>query len=363
MNVKFIELKRQYLKYEDAYNNAITNCIKSGNYILGNELSRFEKDYAEYFGVKYCAGVNSGLDALKISLNAIGVQQGDEVIVQSNTFIATALAISENGATPIFIDSDEYFGIDVSLLERSITAKTKAIIVVHLYGQPSEMSKILELSKKYNLYLIEDCAQAHGAKYKSEYVGTIGDIGCFSFYPTKPIGAFGDGGAIITNSKVLHEKIRMIRNYGSTEKYYHDILGINSRLDEVQASILRVSLRYFEEGFEERGRIARLYLENIRNPKINLPLLRSNTTHAWHIFPILTEMRDSLQEYLILNGIETQIHYPIPCHLSKCYTSLLNNIPNLNMTELQSKSELSLPIYNGMNDDEINYIIEIINKF
>ncbi len=363
MNINFAELCRQYHKYQNEYEEAALRVLRSGWYILGKELEHFEADFSAYQCVKNCVGVGNGLDALRLALTALGIGKGDEVIVQTNTFIASALAVTENGAVPVFVDADKYFGIDVALIERAVTPKTKAIMAVHLYGQMCDMDKIIEVAQNNNLYVLEDCAQAHGATYKGKKAGTIGDIGCFSYYPTKPIGAFGDAGAVITDKDEVANRVRMLGNYGSSIKYKHELLGINSRLDEIQAAILGVNLRHVNEGNEERRIIAKKYLEGIKNPKIFLPELRFGCEHVYHVFAIRCTMRDNLYNYLSEKGIHTQIHYPIPCHLAECYKGLGYKRGEIPQSEQFAAEELSLPIYVGLTDEEVNYIIDMINKF
>src|SRR5665647_1446961 len=254
--IEFNNLDRQYKKYADEYNRAAIRTLESGWYILGKELDGFEMEFADFCDVKYCVGLNSGLDALILAFRSLGVSEGDEVIVPANTYIATVIGITENGATPIFVEPDKYYNIDVDKIESAITDKTRAILPVHLFGQPCNMKKLKVLADKYNLYIVEDCAQAHGAYIDGQMVGTFGDFGCFSFYPTKNLGAFGDSGAIITNSSELSEKVRIMRNYGSKIKYHNEIQGVNSRLDEIQAALLRVKLNHLQELNEERIRIA-----------------------------------------------------------------------------------------------------------
>ncbi len=363
MNVDFAVLARQYEKYQTEYEEAALRVLRSGWYIMGKELDAFEEQFAAYTGAKYAAGVGNGLDALRLALEALGVGKGDEVIVQANTFIATALAISQVGATPVFVDADAFFGIDVAKIEAAITDKTKAVMTVHLYGQPCEMDPILALAKAHGLYVVEDCAQAHGATYKGKPIGTIGDVGCFSFYPMKPIGAFGDGGGVVTSNAQLMEKIKMIRNYGSRVKYHHELTGFNSRLDEIQAAIVSVNVKHAEAGNDERRTIADKYIRGIHNPKITLPEIRPDCTHMFHVFALRCKERDALQQHMADHGIRTQIHYPIPCHLAECYAELGYQAGAFPVAEQVAKEELSLPIYVGLRDDEIDYIIDVINKF
>ena len=363
MNVNFAELSRQYGRFQQEYEEAAMRVLRSGWYILGKELEQFEKDYADFQGMKHCIGVGSGLDALRLALTALGIGKGDEVIVQTNTFIATALAITENGATPVFVEADSYFGLDVNAIERAITPKTKAIMAVHLYGQMCDMDPIMEIAKAHHLAVVEDCAQAHGATYKGRKAGTIGDAACFSFYPMKPIGAFGDAGAVVTNRDDVAEGVRMLRNYGSKIKYQHELVGINSRLDEIQAAILGVNLRHAGECTAERCAIAAKYCSGIQNPKIQLPAIRPECEHVFHVFPLLCEDRDALYAYLEANGIHAQIHYPIPCHLAPCYAELGYQKGDCPCSEQYAAKELSLPIYVGLTDEEITYIIDTLNRF
>lgn len=363
MKINFAELSRQYTKYQGEYEEAALRALRSGWYILGNELKQFENDYAIYMGVKHCIGVGNGLDALRLALSGFGIGAGDEVIVQTNTFIATALAITQNGATPVFVDVDEFFGIDPEGIEKAVSDKTKAIMVVHLYGQPCDMDRIMAVAKKHNLKVVEDCAQCHGALYHGKKCGTFGDAACFSFYPMKPIGAFGDAGAVITNDGEIAERVTMLRNYGSKVKYKHELLGINSRMDELQAAITGVSLNHVNEYNEERNEIAAKYCSGIKNPKVKLPVIRTGSYNVFHVFPLLCIDRDDLYNYLEQNGIHAQIHYPIPCHLAECYSKLgyiKGQLPN---SEYYSEHELSLPIYVGLTDEEIEYIVSAINQY
>lgn len=363
MNISFAELRRQYARYQTEYEEAVLRTLRSGWYILGKELERFEAEYASYMESKHCIGVGNGLDALRLALSALEIGKGDEVIVQANTFIATALAVTEVGAVPVFVEADEYFGISASAIEGAISDKTKAIMVVHLYGQPCDMDSIMAIAKKSNLRVIEDCAQSHGALYKGKKCGTFGDAACYSFYPMKPIGAFGDAGAVTTSSDEIAEKVRLLRNYGSKVKYRHEIIGINSRMDEIQAAITGVSLRHVDDGNRERNEIAAKYIAGIRNPKVRIPDARQDTYHVFHVFPLLCEDRDGMSKHLLDAGIHAQIHYPIPCHLAECYKDLGYKDGQIPRAEYYAAHELSLPIYVGLKDDEIRYIIEKINEF
>lgn len=363
MKINFNELKRGYEKYKSEYDRAAIEVLESGWYILGENVKRFENNFANFIGSSYCVGVNSGLDALILAVRALNLGEGDEIIVPANTYIATVLGITENDATPVFVEPDEYYNIDADKIEAKITDKTKAIMAVHLYGQAANMNKIKSIAKKYNLYLLEDCAQSHGAKFENQTTGTFGDIGCFSFYPTKNLGAFGDGGAIVTDNKEIAEKVKMLRNYGSQKKYYNEIEGVNSRLDEMQAAFLNVKLSHYEELRIEREKIALRYLNEINNPKVILPKIREGAEHVWHLFVVQTEERDKLQSYLQENGIGTQIHYPIPPHLSEAYKYLGYKKGDFPITEEIANKVLSLPIYDGMTNEEAEYVIKIINEY
>lgn len=333
-------------------------------YIQGVEDENFEKEFAEYCGTEYCVGVGNGLDALMLSLKALGIHEGDEVIVPSNTYIATALAVTYVGATPVFVEPDiRTFNIDPMKIEEKITDKTKAIMPVHLYGQACEMDAIMAIAKKYQLYVVEDCAQAHGAKYKGKKVGSFGNLAGFSFYPGKNLGALGDAGATVTNDKSLAEKVRVLGNYGSDYKYHHIYKGNNSRLDEIQAAFLAAKLPYLDKMNEERRRIAKMYLTGIKNSKVILPYIMPENEHVWHIFAIRTSKRDALEKYLNENGIGTNKHYPIPMHLQECYKELGFQKGDYPIAEEISATELSLPMYYGMTKDEVSYVIDKINEF
>ncbi|MGL6064752.1 MAG: DegT/DnrJ/EryC1/StrS family aminotransferase [Fusobacteriaceae bacterium] len=362
MKVPFNVLSQTYFMKQEEYEKKALEVLRSGWYILGNEVKEFEKEFSNYVGSKYCIGLDNGLNALVIAFRELGIGRGDEVIVQANTYIASVMGITMNGATPVFVEPDQYFNLDADKIEKVITKKTKAICVVHLYGQASNMNKIMELSKKYNLKVVEDCAQSHGADFKKKRTGTFG-IGCFSFYPSKNLGCFGDGGAITTNDEKFNRDIRVLRNYGSEQRYYNEVVGYNSRLDELQAGLLRIKLSHLEELTEQREKIANKYLSEIKNSKIELPRVREGATSVWHLFVIRTNERDNFQKYLEENGIGTVIHYPIPPHLSKAYEYLGYKKGDFPITEKYAETVLSLPLYNGMTEEEQNYVIEIINKY
>lgn len=363
MKIPSNTLKPGYDKYRDEYIQAATRVLDSGWYVLGKEVEAFESEFAGWLGLDYSVGLNSGLDALILALRALGIGKGDEVIVPANTYIATVLGVTQNGATPVFVEPDTYHNIDPEKIERAITNKTKAILVVHLYGQPCRMDKIMEISNSHGIPVVEDCAQSHGATYNGKLTGTFGKISCFSFFPTKNLGAFGDAGAIATNDKEFADKIRMYRNYGSKEKYYNEAQGINSRLDEIQAAFLRVKLGHLEELTGEREAIAQEYLKKIHNPNIELPKVFPNTRPVWHQFVIKIEKRDELIKHLADHGIGTQIHYPVPPHLAEAYTSLGFTRGDFSITEKEADSILSLPIYNGITQSEQDHVIDTLNKF
>lgn len=363
MIVDFVKLKRTYDLYADEYEEAALRAMRSGWYILGKELEDFEDKFAEYMGAEYCVGVNSGLDALILAVRALDIGPGDEVIVPANTYIASVLGITENGATPVFVEPDEYFCIDAEKIEEAVTERTKAILPVHLYGQSCDMEKICGIAEKHHLSIIEDCAQSHDAQICGKKTGTFGTIGCFSFYPTKPMGALGDAGALLTNDKDLAQKLRALRNYGSAKKYVNDIAGKNTRLDEIQAAVLKVSMSHLQEGNAWRNRLAGIYREGINNPLVRLPEVRDDTYHVYHVFALLCKQRDRLQKYLFDRGIHTLIHYPIPPHLQKCYAYLGHEKGDYPISECYAAQELSLPIYAGMPAEEVEMVIDAVNSF
>ena len=356
-------LDRGFELYQQEFEQKALEVLRSGWYILGNEVKEFEKEFAAYTGAKHCVGLASGLDALWIAFRVLGIGAGDEVIVQGNTYIASVMGITMNGATPIFVEPDKFYNMDTSKIEEKITEKTKAILVVHLYGQASKMDDVLALCKKYNLRLVEDCAQSHGACFDGQMTGTFGDIGCFSFYPSKNIGAFGDAGAIVTNDDKIAEDFRVFRNYGSEKRYYNKIVGANSRLDEMQAGLLRVRLSHAQELEEERLKIAARYEAELDNPLFEKPSVRENCTAVWHQYVIRCEERDRLIEYLNEKEIGTIIHYPIPPHLSEAYGYLGYKEGAFPITEHYAKTVLSIPVYNGMTKEEQTRVIDALNEF
>lgn len=349
--------------YQQEYEEAALRVLRSGWYVLGKEVEQFEQEFAVYTGRKYCVGLNSGLDALIMSVRALGIGAGDEIIVQANTYIATVIGITENGAIPIFVEPDEYFNMDAKRIEAVITGRTKAILVTHLYGQASNMDEITAVADKHGIPVLEDCAQSHGACFGGRMTGTFGISGCFSFYPTKNLGAFGDAGAVVTDDGAFADTIRMMRNYGSRIRYYNEIEGLNSRLDELQAALLRVKLTHLDELNEERRVLAGRYDRGIHNSRILKPQVRKGADSIYHQYVIRCRERDALLQYLADNDIQTQIHYPVPPHLAQCYRYLGGKAGDYPITEQYADEVLSLPIYTGMTEAEQMYVIEKVNGF
>ena len=363
-SIIFQDLGKINQKYEYKIREAFNRVLKSGWYILGKEVELFEKEYAKYCETDDCIGVGNGLDALHLILRAYSIGLGDEVIVPSNTYIATWLAVSYSGAKPVPVEPDiNTYNIDPMLIEEKITAKTKAIIVVHLYGRICEMEKIYDIAKRNNLKVIEDAAQAHGAEYNGKKAGSLGDAAGFSFYPGKNLGALGDAGGITTNDDELAEKVRCLRNYGTQKKYINKYKGFNSRLDEVQAAFLRVKLRYLDEENKVRREIANKYLAEIKNRKITLPSLsvEEDESHVWHQFVVRTKDRLGLQEYLKNMKINTMIHYPIPPHKQEAYQNLKND--SYPISEKIHREVISLPINSSLDRVSVNCIIDALNNY
>lgn len=356
-------MDRGFYRYQEEFEQKALEVLRSGWYVLGKEVSSFEEEFAAYTGGNYCVGLASGLDALWIAFRLLGIGAGDEVLVQGNTYIASVMGITINGATPVFVEPDEYFGINVKDLEGKITDRTKAILVVHLYGIATPMDEIVRLCEKYHLKLVEDCAQSHGACYKGKMTGTFGDVGCFSFYPSKNLGAFGDGGAVVVKDEALAKEFKVFRNYGSEKRYYNKVVGTNSRLDEIQAGLLRIRLSHMEELTQEKIAIASRYTKGIHNPKIKLPQIPEGATCVYHQYVIRCEERDRLIEYLNEKEIGTIIHYPIPPHLAEAYRYLGHHEGDFPITEHLAKTVLSIPMYNGMTEEEQNVVIDALNRF
>lgn len=362
--IPLLDLKRQYKNLKPEIDEAIQRVVDSGMFCMGNEGKAFEKELAEYVGVKHAIGVNSGSAALTLAIQALGIGEGDEVIVPANTYIATPFGVSHNGAKPVFVDHDGYYNINPDLIEDKITRNTKAILVVHLYGQPAQMDDIMRIAKHHNLFVIEDCAQALGATHEDKGVGSFGDIACVSFYPGKNLGAYGDGGAILTNVDYLANKVRELRNDGRrTEKYTHYSIGWNERLDEIQAAILRVKLKYLDRWNIDRRSIANVYKALIvgQNLKVDLPIELSGVKHVYHQFVIRVGNRDKIrQELWDKYQIGTGIHYPIPCHKQPCYDTGV--VSCCFLTEVQAGRLLSLPMYPEMTYKEVKQVIAALKK-
>ena len=360
--ISFVDLKGEYAEISREITQAVQRVLKNGWFILGEEVERFESEFSGYVGSKYGIGMNSGSDALFLVLKALGIGEGDEVITVSHTFISTADAIVRNGAKPVFVDIEpDTYCIDVSGIEERITNKTRAILPVHLYGHPSDMEPIMEIAGRHGLRVVEDACQAHGAEYKGRKAGSIGDVGCFSFYPIKNLGAYGDGGMVVTDNEELAAKLKMLRNYGQPVKYHHDFIGINSRLDEIQAAILRVKLKYLNEWNEKRRGVAGLYDELLRNSPVTTPVERKYAKHIYHLYVVRHKNRDRLQQDMLDNGIQTQIHYPIPVHKQEAYLGLASGV-ELPVTEKTCGEILSLPMHPYLREDEIMAVAECIGR-
>lgn len=360
--IKFLDLKKINERFRNELDVATKRLLDSGWYLLGNEIERFEADFATYCGVKHCIGVANGLDALKLIIKAYGFGSGDEIIAPANTYIASILAISDNGCTPVLVEPKwETRLIDEDLIEAAVTPRTKAIMVVHLYGRAMNMTKVWAIAKKYGLKVIEDSAQAHGAMFDGRRTGNLGDASGFSFYPGKNLGCLGDGGAVTTNDDELAAKVRALRNYGSDVKYHFPYKGTNSRLDEIQAAWLGVKLPHLDDDNQRRREIAARYSAEIKNPLIELPLVPNDESMVWHVFAVTCPRRDELQKYLTDHGIQTVIHYPIPPHKQPCYAGW--NDRNYPITERIHREILSLPISPVLADEEVETVINIVNNF
>ena len=360
--IKFLDLEKVNNRFRDKIDIRIKTILDKGWYLQGEEDKTFEEHFANFVGTKYCIGCANGLDALNLIIKAYGFKEGDEIIVPANTYIASILAISENGVTPVLVEpSLDTYNINPDLIEEKITSKTKAIMVVHLYGQAVQMEKIWELAKKYNLKIIEDSAQGHGAIYKGRKTGNLGDASGFSFYPGKNLGCMGDGGAVTTNDEELANKIRALGNYGSHKKYCNIYKGVNSRLDEIQAAVLDVKLPHLDKDNQRRREISKYYRENIKNPLIILPKTYDESAHVWHVFAVRTKNRDNFQQYLKDNDIQTLIHYPTPPHKQQAYKEW--NHLTFPITEEIHKTIISIPISPVMTDEEVQYVVDKINAY
>lgn len=364
MKVKALDLEVEYHYFKKELDEAYYSVMESGGYILGNEVKSFEKEFSEKVDAKYCIGVGNGLDALRLGLRALGIGRGDEVIVPANTYIATWLAVSLENAIPVPVEPDgRTYNINPDLIEKSITKKTKAILPVHLYGQPANMNHISEIAEKYDLKVLDDAAQAHGSQYDNKKIGALADATVFSFYPTKNLGAIGDGGAVTTNNEEVAEKIKKLRNYGESKKYYNDFIGFNSRLDELQAAFLRVKLKHLDEIIKRKDDIANVYLTEIKNNAIILPYISDHNKHAWHQFVIRSQDRSELKKYLYENNIETLIHYPVPPYLQLAYKFLNIDPRKFLLSKKIADEVLSLPIHWLMKQEYLEYVIEKLNAW
>lgn len=363
--IPLVDLKRQYHSIAGDVNGKVHDVMESGWFVLGNNVDAFEKEFAAYCGVRHAVGVGSGTAALALALKALGIMRDDEVLTVPNTFIATAYAISYAAAKPSFVDIDAAtHNMRTSEIERSITKKTRALLPVHLYGYPAEMPSILELAKRRDLPIVEDACQSHGSEYEGRKVGSFGDCACFSFFPSKNLGCYGDGGMVVTNSPEIAEKLRLLRNCGEKQKYHHSIVGYNSRLDEIQAAVLRVKLRHLDEWNEKRRRHARLYNDLLSGVLgISTPSEGSNAKHVYHLYVIRTRFRDELRSWLKRSSIVTGIHYPIPIHLQEPYKHLALNIGEFPVAERMANEIISLPMFPELTEDEIIYVCESIKEF
>ena len=365
MDVEFVGLYRQYQNIKEEIDNAIQQVIRDSAYIKGKHVSDFEDAYSKMLGSRYCIGVANGTDAIYIALKSLGITTGDEVITVANSWISTSEAIGQTGAIPVFVDIEEkYFNINTDLIEDKISDKTKAIIPVHLFGQPAQMDEIMKIAKKYNLFVIEDCAQAHFATYRDKYIGTFGDVATFSFYPGKNLGAYGDAGAIVTNNEELARKMRVFANHGALIKHQHEIEGINSRLDGLQAAVLNVKLKHILKWNELRAEKAKLYNKHLSDiHQVTLPETRQHASHVFHVYCILTENRDKLKEYLVEAGIQTVIHYPKPLPFLEPYKYLKHDHSQFPIASGYAPKILSLPIYPEISEEEIIFVSQKIRDF
>jgi len=364
MSVPFVDLHAQYASIESEVNVAMKTVLERGDFILGKALEQFESDFAKFIGTEFAIGVDSGMSALMLALRGLKIGPGDEVITSANTFIATALTISGVGATPVLVDVDpETYTLDLEKLERAITPKTKAIMPVHLFGHPEDMDPIMEMAKRHNLFVIEDACQSHGATYKAKTTGTFGDAAAYSFYPAKNLGAYGDGGAIVTSDPELRESIQLLRNYGQTAKYHHAVQGYNNRLDTLQAAVLGVKLQYLAEWNAARRAHADLYGQLLRGSGVELPPQMPEVEPVWHLYAIRTDHRDALRDFLAERGISTGIHYPIPIHMQPAYLELGYQQGDFPVAERDALRMLSLPMYAELTDEQIEYVVAAIHEF
>ena len=363
--LKRIDLTRDYKAHEEEYLNAIKACCEETAFSGGKYADTFDKEFAEYLGISYVQGVNNGTSALHCALAALGIGEGDEVIVPANTYIASAWGVTYTGATPVFVDcTADTWEIDPSKIEEKITSKTKAILGVHLYGQPFDFGAVKKIADKYNLYVVEDCAQAHGAKFEGKMVGTLGDLGCFSFYPGKNLYAFGEGGAVSTNNKDYDYYVNVMKNQGCNVRYYHEMIGYNYRLEGLQGAVLSVSLKYLPHWLERRKYIGNRYMKEITNPKITLQIHPKNTETVFHLFEVEVEGDpEAFVQYMKEHDIECNRHYPVPCHLQKAYAFLGYKEGDCPNAEYLAKHCVTLPLFPEMTEEEINLVIDTVNQY
>jgi dTDP-4-amino-4,6-dideoxygalactose transaminase len=358
--IPFLDLKREFHVIGEEIFQAIRAVQENGSYVLGENVAEFEQEFSRYVGTKFGVGVNSGSDALYLGLQALGISKGDEVITVSHTMASTIDSIIRNGAKPVFVDvGSDSLVMDTSKVEAKISEKTRAVLPVHLYGNSVDMDPLVRVAKEHDLFVIEDACQAHGAEFMHQKVGSWGDIGCFSFYPSKNLGAYGDAGIVVTNNQELADKLRKMRNYGQSTRYHHEFIGVNSRLDEIQAAILRVKLRYLDEWNEKRRKIARLYDDLLDHDSVTTPVEKEYIKHVFHLFVIMHNERDRLQEYLTKRGVQTLIHYPIPVHMQKAYQTKAA----LPVTEEICRKILSLPLYPWIREEEVEEISRCVNEY
>lgn len=365
LQVPFVDLKAQYAAIKVEVDEAVMRVLSDCNFILGEQVEKFEANFAEFLGCRYAIGVSSGLDALRLALEALGIGAGDEVMIPANTYIATALAVSSVKARPVLVDIDpQSYNMDPNLIKKALTTSTRAIIPVHLYGQSADMETILDIASRHRLFVIEDACQSHGARYHEQRTGTFGDFGCFSFYPAKNLGAYGDGGAVVTNDQKLAEKIARLRNYGQRAKYYHSERGLNARLDTIQAAVLNVKLKHLDEWNRSRATHAMYYSEQLKKIKeLKEPQVLPDRDHVFHLYVIRTRMRNQLQEFLSGRRITTLIHYPVPIHLQEAYGDLGYKMGDFPNTERAAAEILSLPMYAELRPSQQRYVIESVNDF
>jgi dTDP-3-amino-3,4,6-trideoxy-alpha-D-glucose transaminase len=363
--VPFLDLKAQYQLLKPEMDKTVIAVLESGGFILGEQLEKFEGLFANYLGCRYAVGVSSGLDALRLTLEALNIGSGDEVILPANTFIATAFAVSSVNARPVLVDIDpQSFNIDPNLIEKAITKSTRAIMPVHLYGQPAEMDRVLDIARRHHLFVIEDACQSHGARYKGKRTGTLGDIGCFSFYPGKNLGAYGDGGAVVTDDQKLAERVARLRNYGQQAKYHHNEKGWNARLDTIQAAVLSLKLKYLADWNRKRLAHAIYYNEQLKKiADVQLPEIQPDRDHVFHLYVIRSKKRDKLQDFLNRRKVSTLIHYPVPIHLQKAYAELGYKTGDFPNTERAAAEILSLPMYPELQPSQLDHVVKAITDF